>query len=295
MGCLCSKQAQQDQNDLETGKASQQPKLNHVELQEDEKIEQARAQQDINQDNSKTDKQDPEPEHQLENNENETRNLELPSNAQQEDTVNKDLEKSGLDKSDSKANTSKAKKKKKVKKTADNYDDEIVIAINEFRQNPSSLIEKFEDLKTYIKWSDKSKKLLLDKKGWPKVAFTRGEEAVNDCIQFITELKPMNPLKSLKGLKIPLPENFEDVPKGHEGPFNELKSKFAGKYSIMGIHFDLKVPDANLALLLMILDDNQFNGIRRNNICNPEYRFIGVSSANLGEKKNFASYFVFAG
>lgn len=207
------------------------------------------------------------------------------------------LEKSNLDKSDSRVNTSKSKKKRKVSKKAvsKNWDDEMVEAINDFRRNPQSLIERFEDLKQYIKWSDKLKKILLEKKGWPKVAFTKGVEAVEECVEFLKELEPMEPLENDDKLKIPMPQNFEDVPKGHEQPFNEMKSKFAGRFTKMGIHFDLKVPDVLLALMLMILDDNQFNGIRRNNICNPDFKYIGVSSGSLGEKKSFASYFVFAG
>ena len=56
----------------------------------------------------------------------------------------------------------------------------------------------------------------------------------------------------------------------------------------MGTHLDPEV-----AVLMMIVDDNKnMNGTKRNNILNPELKFIGIDSTFIG--KNFIAYFSFS-
>lgn len=202
-------------------------------------------------------------------------------------------------------NTSKIKKKKKK------FDIEIIELINNFRQNPKDFIEKLKSMIPLIKTLSNDK-LVYHKKGQPRIVMNTGEQAILSTIDYISKLTPMNKLEVKKEIAITVPPNPDLWTSKYsslvEEKTNELKKKSLTKYSILSFHFDLSISDPETSLLLQLVDDNSFKGLRRSHICDPEMKYIAVTYASVNtansdisgsqlkksKDKKFCSYFTFA-
>ena len=65
------------------------------------------------------------------------------------------------------------------------------------------------------------------------------------------------------------------------------------KKTKINFFFQEYIKNPEVAVLMMIVDDNKnMNGTKRNNILNPELKFIGIYSTFI--VKNFIDYFSFS-
>jgi hypothetical protein len=71
-----------------------------------------------------------------------------------------------------------------------------------------------------------------------------------------------------------------------------MKSDNASKYSECAFNMDLGVSDPETSLLLQVVDDSPFKGKRRDNILNPNFKYVGISF--LKQKTKFCCYITFA-
>lgn len=186
------------------------------------------------------------------------------------------------------------------------YSEEILKLINSFRHNPSSFVPKIKNLLNHIK--NHNGKKILSIKGMPKVAMIDGKSAINNLIELLPKLEPMESLEYNKFLEIEVPEKIEEWVKFGslvEDKTKEINMSNELKISMFSFHFDIGIPDAELSFLTQLLDDNSFKGKRRNHFCDPKMKYIAITQrcivnlvSDLGsdekkKEKKFCAYFCF--
>ena len=169
----------------------------------------------------------------------------------------------------------------------DNYSKYLLEQINKIRAEPQSFIGVIEDAKDNIKKSRHGKYYYSSNQ--TKVGLKEGESAFNQAIEFLKTLQPMNPLAFTQSLIPTPPKNEEEI---HD--INYLRKNVV---EMMKNGFNVKsywrdfINDPEICFLLMIVDDNgEKKGLRRNDILNPNMKYIGISSFKINE--NYVNYFV---
>jgi hypothetical protein len=166
----------------------------------------------------------------------------------------------------------------------DNYSKYLLDQINTIRADPQSFIGVIEDSKAQI-CKDKKGRLIFN--GKVKIALTEGEPAFNECIEYLKNLEPMEPLEFDPYLTIQPPKSEQEIKDK-----NDIHKKVddminSGVY--IGSYWKDFIKDPEISFLLMIVDDNGIkSGRKRNDILNPSMKYIGISSAEI--KRNFVSY-----
>ena len=169
----------------------------------------------------------------------------------------------------------------------DNFSKYILEQINKIRADPQSFIGVIEDAKDNIKKSRKGKYYYSGNK--IKVALKEGESAFNETIEFLKTCQPMNPLEFSKDLIPTPPQNEEEIEDRNYLKKNVELMILNGKK--INSYWRTLINDAEICFLLMIVDDNgDKKGMRRNDILNPKMKNIGISSVEINGQ--FVNYFV---
>ena len=148
--------------------------------------------------------------------------------------------------------------------------------INGIRTDPEKYSQKILELADFIKIEDQ--KIIFDKNG-TRVGLNRGVEHFKTIAAQISERKESAPLELREDISVPIPENFDLKDKQwQDSLLKSLKIDTGDKYSAYGINIDVGSDHAETSLLLQIIDDNKiFNGKRRENILNPNFKYAGIS------------------
>ena len=171
-------------------------------------------------------------------------------------------------------------------KPSDIFSQYMFDQINKIRSNPRSYVDIFKKARDNIK-QDKRGNLYYN--GKIKVALYKGKEAFNDAITSLEKTKPMKPLLFKKDLCIEISNDKNDFKSGDylRKKINELIKK---DVKVRAFWRDI-IKDAEINFLLMIVDDNPIRrGAKRNDVLNPEMKYIGINSGIVGE--NFVCYTV---
>jgi hypothetical protein len=169
----------------------------------------------------------------------------------------------------------------------DNFSKYLLEQINKIRADPQSFIGVIEDAKDNIKKSKNGNFYYNGNK--IKVALVEGESAFNEAIEFLKSCKPMEPLIFSKNLIPPIPQNKEELQS------KSFLRKSIDKMMRDGIRVNSYwrdiINDAEICFLLMIVDDNgDKKGMRRNDILSPNMKEIGISSVEINGRA--VNYFV---
>ena len=169
----------------------------------------------------------------------------------------------------------------------DNFSKYLLEQINKIRADPQSFIGVIEDAKDNIKKSKNGNFYYNGNK--IKVALVEGESAFNEAIEFLKSCKPMEPLVFSKNLIPPIPQNKEELQS------KSYLRKSIDKMMCDGIRVNSYwrdiINDAEICFLLMIVDDNgDKKGMRRNDILSPNMKEIGISSVEINGSS--VNYFV---
>ena len=169
----------------------------------------------------------------------------------------------------------------------DNFSKYLLEQINKIRADPQSFIGVIEDAKDNIKKSKNGNFYYNGNK--IKVALVEGESAFNEAIEFLKSCKPMEPLIFSKNLIPPIPQNKEELQS------KSFLRKSIDKMMCDGIRVNSYwrdiINDAEICFLLMIVDDNgDKKGMRRNDILSPNMKEIGISSVEINGRS--VNYFV---
>ena len=233
-----------------------------------------------------------------ENNENNNENNENDININNENIINTESKKKLKSKKKSNVNerepSNLIEETKKIFKFNESiklneYSHRILELINAIRDRPQSYIEIIKENTENIEASGKnSEKIIFKKK--VKVFLNKGYEAFSDAMEYLKNVKSMEPLILNEDINIDLPENIDEFknPNFIKEKANELIKN--GKKIDFYFRDLIKYPD--VSVLMMIVDDNEkSNGNKRKILLNPKVKFIGINYKFVG--KYFIAHFSF--
>ena len=170
----------------------------------------------------------------------------------------------------------------------DDFSRYIYEQINRIRTNPQSYINIIEKSKENIIKDEKNRLIYKSK---VKVALSKGESAFEELILILQETQPMNPLKFIPKMNIPLPSTTEEIKDKNyiKIKVQELRSQ---NINIKSYWKDI-IKDPETSFILMVVDDTGHNyGKKRKDILNPQIKYIGISSTFI--EKSFVCYMTFS-
>ena len=168
----------------------------------------------------------------------------------------------------------------------DSYSEAIFELINKIRANPRKYADTIRDaIKNIVIIKDK-----FVYKDRVKVALVEGEPAFLEAVNFLEKTHPMDPLQFDNAITIPQPTNEKEAK-----DFNYFQQHLntIGKERKLQMHFKelIKIPE--VSAMLMIVDDvNKNRGKKRKALLNPDFKNVGISSAEFG--KTFVAFFTFS-
>ena len=174
------------------------------------------------------------------------------------------------------------------KKPMDDFSQYIFDHINKIREDPQSFINNIEEAKTFILYN-KSKKLIYKKN--VKVALSEGIPAFQEAISILKICKPMNKLIFEPKLMVKLPDNEDDIINKEYFKYEIKKMKSKG-IPIKSYWRDI-INEPETSFLMMIVDDTGMkSGMKRNDILDPNMKYIGICSKSIG--KYFICFLTFS-
>ena len=174
------------------------------------------------------------------------------------------------------------------KKPMDDFSQYIFNHINKIRENPQSFINTIEEAKPYILYN-KSKKLIYKKN--VKVALSEGIPAFQEAISILKICKPMNKLIFEPKLMVKLPDNEDDIIDKEYFKY-EIRKMISEGIPIKSYWRDI-INDPEISFLMMIVDDTgKKSGMKRNDILDPNMKYIGICSKSIG--KYFICFLTFS-
>lgn len=124
-----------------------------------------------------------------------------------------------------------------------------------------------------------------------KIAIVKGKDAFLEAAEMMSLRECLPPLEYHEDLCMQISNDKDEwVNKTFLEKYLEEKSVYLN-YKYFGFHFDLGVVDALTSVALQIIDDNSFHLQRRNNILNPNYKYIGITNKKIGN--SFCVYLTF--
>ena len=184
----------------------------------------------------------------------------------------------------------KLKKKIKIKKEMpkDDFSKYIYEHINGIRTDPKSFIPNIEEAKKFITRNKRNK--LIYKKNI-KVALSEGLVAFEEAISILNICKPMNKLIFDPNLMVRLPQNEEEMLNKNYFK-NEIKKMIQKGIPINAYWRDI-IKEKETSFLMMIVDDTGLKaGLKRKDILDPNMKYIGLCSTNIG--KHFVCFMTFS-
>ena len=173
-------------------------------------------------------------------------------------------------------------------KPMDDFSQYIFNHINKIRENPQSFISDIEEAKPYILYN-KSKKLIYKKN--VKVALSEGIPAFQEAISILKICKPMNKLIFEPKLMVKLPDNEDDIIDKEYFKY-EIRKMISEGIPIKSYWRDI-INDPETSFLMMIVDDTgKKSGMKRNDILDPNMKYIGICSKSIG--KYFICFLTFS-
>jgi hypothetical protein len=168
--------------------------------------------------------------------------------------------------------------------------------INKIRMNPIAysqfIVENIKNIsienceETNQKTGMKDVKQVIIFKKKVKVKLFKGEDEFIEAAKLLTKMSPMEPLQFNEDIIIPIPDSFEVM-----NDIDFIKNKIIK--SNINIFFKSNIKNPEIAVLLMIVDDNESSEKKkRNAILNKEFKYIGIDSKFINNK--FVSYFTFS-
>ena len=167
---------------------------------------------------------------------------------------------------------------------SDNFSKYLFEQINKLRQNPQSYVKVIQNSKKNI---IKNKYGRLIYNGKIKIALTSGEIAFNNAINYLSSVKPMEPLIFNKYLVVEMPQSENEI-KYKNYLRLKVENMINDGINIKSYWRDI-IKDPEISILMMIVDDNGENsGMRRKDLLDPNMKYIGINSIDING--NFVCY-----
>ena len=153
--------------------------------------------------------------------------------------------------------------------------------INKYRANPRELARHLERLKKYLDTTTN----ILSEPDKIQNQMVEGEEVFNEAIQFLKNLRPLEPLQWEDALAASAQEHVDDIgPKGlllyqsSDGTEPEERITKYGTYlESLGENIDFGPNDAIGVIVSLTLDDGEEERPHRDNLFKNDYKKIGIA------------------
>jgi hypothetical protein len=165
-------------------------------------------------------------------------------------------------------------------KLSEDFRHRVINEINQVRTNPQKYAEKIRKYKAYFKG-----KILKVPEIIP-IMTTEGPSAFEEAARFLDNLDAMEPLKYSAGLTHVAHDALKDIQKFDD--IDQLSDLGLDTYinnhgQILGhlaqaVDFGSSIPE--LVVINLLVDDGDLNRGNRDNIINPKYKLVGVSTGN---------------
>ena len=120
-----------------------------------------------------------------------------------------------------------------------------------------------------------------------KIALTSGETAFNNAINYLSSVKPMEPLIFNKYLVVEMPQSENEI-KYKNYLRLKVENMINDGINIKSYWKDI-IKDPEISILMMIVDDNGDNsGMRRKDLLDSNMKYIGINSIDING--NFVCY-----
>jgi len=167
---------------------------------------------------------------------------------------------------------------------SDEFSQYLFEEINKVRENPRKYLDLIQGSESNIE-TDKNNRLIYKSK--VKVALNKGRKAFEEAKLILSNTRPMEKLKYDYNITIKPPNKEEEI-KSNNYLKNQIYKKSDRGITIKSYWREI-IHDPETCFILMIVDDNgKKSGLKRNNILNPRYKYIGLSSKRIN--KSFACY-----
>ena len=177
---------------------------------------------------------------------------------------------------------------------------QMIIEINNIRNNPQSLIPKIEKYKSKISNYGNQIFIIIDREN--KLKLSKGKIIFESCKSYLEKKKSVCSLYLKNELTFPFPENGENSEMKLEDCISEkyltptlikIKNNIL-KYNIEinNFHYDIMNSNIELSVLLQIVDDTNSMFQRRKNIFNKNNKYIGLNIGKI-EGGLFCYYLLF--
>ena len=166
----------------------------------------------------------------------------------------------------------------------DEFSQILLDEINKLREDPHSFIELIHNSEVNIN-TDKRKRLIYNSR--VKVALNKGIKSFEEAKLLLSNTKPMEKLIFDYNMRIRVPKNEKDI-KNKDYLRNQILIKNDTGIGIKSYWREI-IYDPETCFILMIVDDNgKKAGMKRRDILNPKFKYIGISSGMI--YKSFACY-----
>ena len=166
----------------------------------------------------------------------------------------------------------------------ENYEEKsrnIFNLINKFRANPSELARHLENLKKYLDLNTN----ILSEPDKIQIQMVEGENVFNEAINFLKNLRPLQPLEWDDCLAQSAQEHVDDIgPKGlllyqsSDGTEPEDRiSKYGNYVDSLGENIDFGPNDEIGVIVSLTLDDGEEERPHRDNLFKNDYKKIGIA------------------
>ena len=167
---------------------------------------------------------------------------------------------------------------------SDNYSKNLLEQINKLRTSPQSYISVIEEAKKNI-ITDKRGRLVYN--GKIKIGLNQGEAAFDNAISYLKGVKPVEKLIFNPYMAVELPKTENEI-KYKNDLIVKVENMVKSGMNIKSYWRDV-IKDPEISFLMMIVDDNGNNsGMRRNDLLDPNMKYIGISSTEING--NFICY-----
>jgi len=156
------------------------------------------------------------------------------------------------------------------------------------RTNPKLYCEKIRSHMKFIKM--KNNQFYYEYEGL-KVSLKNGDTFFNHAIEIMSNLQSLPLIQYNENLTIYVPENYDEQMKSNLFRDKKQEDQYLNKN--LGFNLDICSMNAEVSCVLQLVDDTLNKGQRRNNILNPNNKFVGIS-VGKGKKKHYTIYSTFS-
>lgn len=231
-----------------------------------------------------------------------TKNSNMSNSIQYENLNNKEKQKNNQ----TIENTSYLSNKFYLKGFPIDYEYKLLEYINQVRQTPYlfannildyiSCITKLPNINQSYNLSNTSysSSFYFMKENECKVELKQGKQAFIDTSEELIKLdSTLCQLRLNQKLSIEIPDDRE-LWCDRDYLEREIQKKFDSlDFEYIGFHFDFGIVNPLISVILQVVDDNNLNFQRRNNILNENFKYLGISIRKINNSA--CTYFTFAG